>query len=121
MKYTITYQYLDSTSDYTMKKITPRSWISGVTGLINEKYLTYYIEEIEKVKNGLKESMRIYTSDEIEQDDIIEWIEVYREKSKSENGNEEIETEELLEFLKLMKKELGIGDEVVVDKRCVDF
>jgi hypothetical protein len=102
--------------------------ISAVTASYHIKsFLPYYIQEIEKIIDGSREKPLTIDIDP-DLDYCIGTLEVHKEKayaSIDDYGNIEIdnpqtqtiETDQLLEFFKIMKKELGIGDEVVVDDR----
>lgn len=94
--------------------------INTVVNFLDRKYFNYYIQEMEKVKNGELSKLKIEISEEY--DVMIDQIEIEKEWSYPNGmkgkGPEKIETSELLDFFKIMKNELGLSDEIVVDKRC---
>ena len=94
--------------------------INYVLSVINVKYVSYYLKKLEEVMSGEKEKVKIYITDDVNYDAPEDYLTVRKElvTYREEAGGEYVETEELYEFLKVMKAELGLSDEVVVDNRC---
>ena len=123
-------------NNFVMKKFSMGRRVSSINiyNDLNTSYIPYYIQETKKLLSGeRKEELEIHISDQEEYqqypDEYIyvnkEWAylpkelkELYYKDELEEN--QRIETDQLLEFLIIMKKELEIGDEVVVDQRTTE-
>jgi hypothetical protein len=98
---------------------------SWYINFLNKSYLPYYIQEIQKILSGERKEnleMHVDENEDIGDDHILvtkEYVYFQEEYGTWDKGLEPvqgIEIDQLLEFLKIMKKELEIGDEVVIDE-----
>jgi hypothetical protein len=102
--------------------------IDDVINSINNIYLSYYIQEIEKLILGnRKKELHLWTTDDVESDDYTlgQYVIVNKdfcicpEEFVEENWpNPKMETQQLLEYLKFIRTELGISDVIKNDNRC---
>ena len=102
--------------DYKLINFSGVGSINYVLSVINVKYVSYYLKKLEEVMSGEKEKVKIYITDDVNYDAPEDYLTVRKElvTYREEAGGEYVETEELYEFLKVMKAELGLSDEVVV-------
>jgi hypothetical protein len=99
-----------------------------IFGYLNYNYLSYYIQEIEKLIFGnRKKELHLWTTDDVESDDYTlgQYVIVNKdfcicpEEFVEENWpNPKMETQQLLEYLKFIRTELGISDVIKNDNRC---
>jgi hypothetical protein len=110
-------------NDYSRKSVLlilqppgESSRISNILYVINNSYIPYYIQEVEKLINGQRTiPLEIHITDDSDYDVPDEYILVEKDWTYSpEEPEKKLETTELLTFLGIMKKELEVGDEVVV-------
>jgi hypothetical protein len=103
--------------------------IYGTINMINFKYLSYYISEIEKlIKEERKEDLLIHTTDDPEDDNyaLYQYVVVNKEFCFCPDEfvdmkfpNPRLETSELLGFLKFIKKELGSSEKILNAKERI--
>jgi hypothetical protein len=105
------------------KKVPPQNIykISSILSMVNMDYVSYYIKELKGLEKQPESRKRqiIENDNETRRRIYIEGDKAYTETYEGER-EEEVGIGELVEYLSVIKKELGLSDEMLVDEEFDD-
>jgi hypothetical protein len=95
--------------------------ISSILSMVNMDYVSYYIKELKGLEKQPESRKRqiIENDNETRRRIYIEGDKAYTETYEGER-EEEVGIGELVEYLSVIKKELGLSDEMLVDEEFDD-